>query len=52
MGLLRMLLAFSVLTSHMHGRGIFGFRILSGGLAVECFFMISGFYMALVLNEK
>jgi peptidoglycan/LPS O-acetylase OafA/YrhL len=52
MGLLRMLLAFSVLTSHMHGRGIFGFRILYGGLAVECFFMISGFYMALVLNEK
>ena len=52
MGLLRMLLAFSVLTAHMHGKGIFGFRLLYGNLAVQCFFMISGFYMALVLNEK
>jgi peptidoglycan/LPS O-acetylase OafA/YrhL len=52
MGLLRMMLALSVLTAHMHGRSIFGFRLLYGNLAVQCFFMISGFYMALVLNEK
>jgi peptidoglycan/LPS O-acetylase OafA/YrhL len=52
MGLLRMLLAFSVLTSHMRGGSILGFRLLYGNLAVQCFFMISGFYMALVLNEK
>ena len=52
MGVLRLLLALSVLVAHMHGEGIFGFRLLYGNLAVECFFMISGFYMALVLNEK
>jgi peptidoglycan/LPS O-acetylase OafA/YrhL len=52
MGLLRMLLAFSVLTGHMQGKSILGFRLLYANLAVECFFMISGFYMALVLNEK
>jgi len=52
MGLLRLLLALSVVTAHLHGRGIFGFRLLYGNLAVQCFFMISGFYMALVLNEK
>ncbi|MCE0521455.1 MAG: acyltransferase [Methylacidiphilales bacterium] len=52
MGLLRMLLAFSVLTAHMQGKNILGFRLIYGNLAVQCFFMISGFYMALVLNEK
>ena len=52
MGLLRLLLALSVLTAHLKGKGIFGFRLLYGDLAVECFFMVSGFYMALVLNEK
>lgn len=52
MGLLRMLLALSVLTAHMHGKSILGFRLLYGNLAVQCFFMVSGFYMALVLNEK
>jgi len=52
MGLLRLLLALSVLTAHMKGGNIFGFRLIYGNEAVECFFMISGFYMALVLNEK
>jgi peptidoglycan/LPS O-acetylase OafA/YrhL len=53
MGILRLFLAVSVLAGHLrYGRGIFGFSFLSGGLAVECFFVISGFYMALVLNEK
>src|ERR1017187_7738113 len=52
MGILRMLLAISVLASHLHGKSIFGFRLIYGNLAVQCFFMISGFYMALVLNEK
>jgi peptidoglycan/LPS O-acetylase OafA/YrhL len=52
MGLFRLLLAVSVLTQHMHGRSIFGFRLLYGDLAVQCFYMISGFYMALVLHEK
>jgi peptidoglycan/LPS O-acetylase OafA/YrhL len=53
MGLLRLFLAISVLAGHLrYGRGIFGFGFLPGGLAVQCFFIISGFYMALVLNEK
>jgi len=52
MGVLRLLLALSVLTAHMKGKSIFGFRLLYGDQAVECFFMVSGFYMALVLNEK
>ena len=53
MGALRLFLAVSVLASHLrYGRGLLGFSFLNGGLAVECFFVISGFYMALVLNEK
>ena len=53
MGILRLLLALAVLSSHLgHGRGICGFSLLEGKYAVECFFIISGFYMALVLNEK
>lgn len=50
MGLLRLLLAISVVGAHM-GK-IFGFGFVSGTLAVQSFFMISGFYMTLVLNEK
>ena len=53
MGLFRLFLAISVLAGHLRwGRGIFGFGFLPGGLAVQFFFIISGFYMALVLNEK
>ena len=52
MGLLRILLAISVLTAHIHGKSILGFRLVHGDLAVQSFFMISGFYMALVLNQK
>jgi len=53
MGALRLFLAVSVLVTHLrYGRGILGLSFLDGGLAVECFFIISGFYMALVLNEK
>lgn len=53
MGALRLFLAVSVLAGHLrYGRGIFGLSFLGGGFAVQCFFIISGFYMALVLNEK
>ncbi len=48
-----MFLAMSVLVRHLrYGRGVLGFSFLDGELAVDCFFIISGFYMALVLNEK
>ena len=50
MGLIRLLLAISVITAH--SSSIFGLNFIQGQMAVEIFFMISGFYMALVLTEK
>lgn len=49
MGLIRVLLALAVLLSHLP---LARYHILSGGLAVQAFFIISGFYMALVLDGK
>lgn len=49
MGLIRVLLALAVLLSHLP---LAHYHILSGGLAVQAFFIISGFYMALVLDGK
>lgn len=49
MGVIRLILALAVVLSHMPGSGV-GF--ISGGLAVQCFFIVSGFYMALVLDGK
>ena len=49
MGCLRLALALAVLFSHLPDSGV---RIMSGALAVQAFFIISGFYMALVLNGK
>jgi len=50
MGLIRLLLAISVITAH--SSSILGLNFIQGQLAVEVFFMISGFYMALILTEK
>lgn len=50
LGCLRLLLALSVVIGHTSP--VFGIRLVSGAAAVETFFMISGFYMALVINEK
>lgn len=50
MGFLRTFLAIAVVVYHSYT--IFGLRLCGGQLAVEAFFMISGFYMALILNEK
>ena len=52
MGLFRLALACSVLLEHARGHGFFGLGFLTGRLAVQSFFIISGFYMALVLHEK
>jgi peptidoglycan/LPS O-acetylase OafA/YrhL len=49
MGLLRLLLAISVLLFHANAAGL---QFAGGGVAVEAFFLISGFYMALILHEK
>jgi peptidoglycan/LPS O-acetylase OafA/YrhL len=52
MGVFRLLLACSVLLGHTGGHGFFGLAFLDREIAVQSFFVISGFYMALVLNEK
>ncbi|MHB8694003.1 MAG: acyltransferase family protein, partial [Solirubrobacteraceae bacterium] len=50
MGLIRLLLALSVVLAHVGGVG--GSVLVGGDVAVQGFFVISGFYMALVLTEK
>ena len=50
MGLLRFLLALTVVLGH--SSSIFGFELVGGALAVQAFYIISGFYMTLILNEK
>lgn len=50
MGTIRLLLAISVVIAH--STDIFGFRLVGGQLAVQAFYIISGFYMALILKEK
>ncbi|HTB23657.1 MAG TPA: acyltransferase [bacterium] len=50
MGVLRLWLAFAVLTAHIGAVG--NYQLLSGPLAVQAFYVISGFYMALVLDRK
>jgi peptidoglycan/LPS O-acetylase OafA/YrhL len=50
MGMLRLLLAVSVVLSHTAPLG--RFSLLGGPFAVKVFYIISGFYMALILNEK
>ena len=58
MGLIRLILAISVLLAHMQSfnhrsaKTVLGFTFVDPIAAVQCFFMLSGFYMALVLNEK
>lgn len=50
MGLLRLLLALSVITGH--SGSIFGYSLLPAQFSVLVFFILSGFYMSLVINEK
>lgn len=50
MGVIRVLLALSVVLSH--GGDFWGVRLIPGATAVQTFFIISGFYMGLILNEK
>lgn len=50
MGTIRFLLALSVLI--VHSSPILGVTILPGYLAVQVFYIISGFYMTLVYREK
>jgi peptidoglycan/LPS O-acetylase OafA/YrhL len=50
MGILRFLLALSVLA--LHTSPIFGLTLVGGEVAVQAFYIISGFYMSLVLMDK
>ena len=50
MGTLRFLLAASV--AMWHSGGLFGWRPYDGTACVNYFFVISGFYMAMILTEK
>lgn len=50
MGVLRILLAIFVVIEHCRLSG--GYRLLPGNMAVEIFFIISGFYMAMILDGK
>ncbi|MDH6355821.1 peptidoglycan/LPS O-acetylase OafA/YrhL [Dysgonomonas sp. PH5-45] len=50
MGIIRLLLAISVVINH--STAIFGCRLVGGAVAVQAFYIISGFYMAMILTEK
>jgi peptidoglycan/LPS O-acetylase OafA/YrhL len=50
MGKIRTLLALSVVMYHCGS--VFGLKLVEGELAVQAFFIISGFYMSMILNEK
>src|SRR5438093_7095325 len=50
MGMFRFLLALSVVIAHT--KAIYGYELIGGYLSVNSFFIISGFYMAFILNEK
>lgn len=51
MGLIRFILALSVVVGHFPGT-LFGVTLIFPKVAVILFFIISGFYMSLIINEK
>jgi len=50
MGIIRLILALTVVAAH--STAIFGSTLVGGKIAVQSFYIISGFYMSLILNEK
>lgn len=50
MGIFRLLLALSVVA--VHCGVVWKFKLVGGQIAVQSFYIISGFYMTLILNEK
>jgi peptidoglycan/LPS O-acetylase OafA/YrhL len=50
MGLLRFILAITVVTAH--SSPVFQLTFVGATKAVQCFYVISGFYISLILNEK
>jgi peptidoglycan/LPS O-acetylase OafA/YrhL len=51
-GTVRFLLALCVVVTHAKGSSILGFTLFSGLTAVQCFYVISGFLITMVLNER
>jgi peptidoglycan/LPS O-acetylase OafA/YrhL len=49
-GIIRVLLALSVVFAH--SSSFFGYSFVGSEIAVKAFYIISGFYMSLILNEK
>jgi len=52
MGIIRILLALELVIYHLPDNSIFNYFGMNGSVVVKAFFIISGFYMALVINEK
>ncbi|HZT87362.1 MAG TPA: acyltransferase [Stellaceae bacterium] len=52
MGLIRFLLALSVVVAHAPSQKLMGFTLLSGVTAVQAFYIISGFLITMILNER
>ena len=50
LGFFRVILAIAVVLTH--SQSLLGYTLLGGELAVEAFYIISGFYMSMILNEK
>ena len=52
MGIVRFLLALCVVVTHSPGVTILGGRLLNGITAVQAFYVISGFLITMILNER
>ncbi|WP_249136090.1 acyltransferase family protein [Bradyrhizobium sp. AUGA SZCCT0176] len=50
--MVRFLLALCVVVTHSPGSTIFGFTMMNGITAVQCFYVISGFLITMILNER
>ena len=50
MGFIRFFLAICVVTSHCGN--VFSLPMMTGNVAVQLFYIVSGFYMSIILNEK
>jgi peptidoglycan/LPS O-acetylase OafA/YrhL len=50
MGILRLILALAVVIDHSYP--VYGLSLVNGRTAVEAFFIISGFYMTMIIREK
>lgn len=52
MGLVRFLLALWVVAAHSKGNALLGVTPFNSGTAVQCFYVVSGFLITMVLNER